>query len=405
MTRAAAFLNRRVLAAALILALLVAASVSVAIMLLGGPGSYTVTARFVQAPGLYAHNRVDILGVPTGTVRSVTPKQGYVEVVLSIPDDVRLPAGVKAVLVNPNPVSDRTIELAPAYTGGATLAHGSTIPLSRTAVPLELDQVYSSVDNLAKALGPGGANSGGALSAALHALAQLADGNGQSVHQAIDTIAAALPALTKHPDQLKDLINGIDRLTSTLASHNDTINALYGNLSRATSELAAERATLASAVSNLQSGLAEVAGFLRTNQGRIGSTVKNLTTTVSAVMQEQDYLIKTFDTAALGFQNFNNAVDPDVPCVDKSGTCPALFGRLDLTKDAAEIVKRYCGNSIVYSMLPIMAYSAGLEKGDPLDTLCGAEIGLLQNQPGAPQAPQSPDLDLGHFLPAARGTR
>jgi hypothetical protein len=122
-------------------------------------------------------------------------------------------------------------------------------------------------------------------------------------------------------------------------------------------------------------------------------------------MQEQDYLIKTFDTAALGFQNFNNAVDPDVPCVTKAGNCPALFGRLDVTSDAAEIVKRYCGDSIIYSMLPIMAYSVGLAKGDPLDTLCGAEIGLLQGQPGAPQAPHSPDLDLGHYLPAARGTR
>jgi len=405
MTRPTIQLNRGVIAGALTLALLVAASVSAVVVLLGGPGSYTITARFVQTPGLYAHNRVDILGVPTGTVRSVMPKQGYVEVVLSIPDDVHLPAGVKAVLVNPNPVSDRTIELTPAYTGGATLAHGSTIPLSRTVVPLELDQVYSSVDNIAKALGPNGANSGGALSAALHALAQLANGNGQSVHEAIRTIAAALPALTKHPGQLKNLISGIDRLTSTLASHNDTINALYGNLTHATSELADERTVLASAVSNLQSGLAEVAGFLRANQGRIGSTVNNLTTTVAAVMREQDYLIKTFDTAALGFQNFNNAVDPDVPCVEESGTCPALFGRLDRTKDAAEIVKRYCGNSIVYSMLPIMEYSAGLAKGDPIDTLCGAEIGLLQNQPGAPQAPHSPDLDLGHYLPSARGTR
>jgi virulence factor Mce-like protein len=405
MTTVTAFLSRRVIAGAVILALLVAASVSAAVILLGGPGSYTVTAQFVQTPGLYAHNRVDILGVPTGTVRSVKPKDGYVEVVLSIPNDVRLPSGVKAVLVNPNPVSDRTIELTPAYTGGATLVHGSTIPLARTVVPLELDQVYSSVDNIAKALGPNGANSGGALSSALHALAQLADGNGQSIHQAIRTIAAALPALTAHPDQLKNLINGIDQLTSTLASRNDTINALYGNLTQATSELADERTTLASAVSNLQSGLAEVADFLRTNQGRIGSTVKNLTTTVSAVMQEQDYLIKTFDTAALGFQNFNNAVDPDVPCVEKSGNCPALFGRLDVTSDAAEIVKRYCGDSIIYSMLPIMAYSAGLAKGDPIDTLCGAEIGLLQGQPGAPQAPHSPDLDLGHYLPAARGTR
>ena len=388
---------RRLVAAALVV-LVVAAAVSVAVVLLSGPGAYTITAQFVQAPGLYKHNSVDILGVHTGTIESVTPKKDYVEVTLSIPDDVKLPAGVKAVLMAPNPVSDRTVELTPTYTGGATLAKGSTIPLARTAVPLELDQVYESVDNISKALGPNGANSGGELSDALHALAQLADGNGQSVHNAITTIAAALPALTKHPDQLAQLVNGVDQLTSTLAARNTTINSLYGNLSKATSELAGERGALVSAVTNLQSGLAQIATFIRKNQSQLSGSVKNLASTVSAVMQEQDYLIKTFDTAALGFQNFNNAIDPDVPCAGKSGNCPALFGRLDLTSDAAQIVQRYCGDSVIYSLMPVLTSAIGLGKASAIDTLCGAEIGLLQGQPGAPQAPHSPDLDLAHYL-------
>lgn len=386
------------LATGAVIALVVAAAVAVPVVLLSGPGTYTVTAQFVQTPGLYTHNSVDILGVHTGTITSVRAGQHYVEVTMSIPDGVKLPADVKAVLMAPNPVSDRTVELTPPYTGGATLPAGSTIPLSRTVVPLELDEVYQSVDNIAKALGPSGANADGELSSALHSLAQLADGNGKDIHTAITTIAAALPALTSHPDELKKLVDGIDQLTSTLASHDATINSLYGNVSQATSELAGERSLLAGAITNLQSGLAQVASFIRQNQAQLGTSVTNLAGTVAAVMQEQDYLIKTFDTAALGFQNFNRAIDPKVPCAGKSGDCPALFGRLDLTSDAAQIVKQYCGNSIVYSMLPILGHAISASTGRPVHTLCGAEIGLLQNQPGAPQAPHSPDLDLAHYL-------
>ena len=391
------FTAKRLATIALAAAVLAAGVVSAVVLLTGG-GSYTVTARFRETPGLYPHNSVDILGVATGTVTSVTPEQGYVEVKLSLPDSVALPAGVGAVLMAPNPVSDRTVELTPAYTGGATLGHGATIPLERTLVPLELDQVYASIDDLSKALGPGGANQHGDLSAALHALADLAGGNGANVHQAISAIAAALPALTAHPDQLRTLVDGIDQLTSTLAAHNATINALYTDLADATRTLASERGTLSAAISNLQAGLSQVATFIRDNQANLGATVHNLASTLSAIMAEQKQLIETFDTAPLGFQNFDNAIDVNTVCAGKAGTCPALFGRLDLTRDAAQIVKTYCGSSVLTSLVPILEYTAGVPGGRPIHTLCGAEIGLLQGQPGPPGAPNSPDLDLTHYL-------
>ncbi len=135
-------------------------------------------------------------------------------------------------------------------------------------MPLELDQVYRSVDDMAKALGPAGRKRGGAAARdALHALAQLADGNGTDVHTAITTIAAALPALTAHPDQLKKLIDGIDQLTSTLAAHNSDDQLVVRQ-----PEPGHERArrtsggSRRSAIANLQSGLAEVATFIRQNQ-------------------------------------------------------------------------------------------------------------------------------------------
>lgn len=392
------WLARRWLLAAVVMVLVALAAGSSAVaQFVSGGSSYTITVQFVHAPGLYSANSVTILGVPSGEVESVTPRADHVDVVLSLPDRVRLPRDVRAVLMAPNPVSDRTVELFPPYTAGAALRHGATVPLDRTAVPLELDDVYRSVDELSRALGPEGANANGQLSAALHALAQLADGTGADVHNAINAIAAALPGLTAHPDDLTHFIDGIDQLTSTLAARNATINSLYTNLSGATAELADERQEIASAITNLQQGLQAVASFIKEHQDAITGSISNLSTIMQAIIAEQQELVRTFDVAPLGFQNFNRAIDPNVPCAGKPGTCPALFGRLDLTSDAAQIVKTYCGD-VAYSIAGILEYTANISGGDPVHTLCAAEIGLTQGRSGAPQAPHSPDLDLSHYL-------
>lgn len=365
--------------------------------------TYRITARFSATPGLYEGNSVDVLGVPTGKIVSIKPKPSYVEVVLSLPTDVKVPADAKAVLMAPNPVSDRFVELTPAYTRGPTMPPGHVIELRDTVVPLELDAIYSSVDDLSNTLGPSGANAHGALSSLLHAFAQLADGNGADLHATIEQIAAALPALTEHPEALRNLINGLDELTSKLAARDATINALYDDLSTATGQLADERDTLAAAITNLQQGLGEVAAFLKQNRSHIGGSIENLNTTIRAVMAEQHALIQTFDTAPLGFQNFNRAIDPNAPCLTRNGkpnNCAGLWGRVDTPANIAEFVKRYCGD-LNANLLPILLWNAKLASATATETACGAEIGLVQNRTGAPNAPTLPDLDLAHYL----GTR
>lgn len=362
--------------------------------------TYTITARFTATPGLYSGNRVDILGVPTGTVESLTPTPDYVEVVLSLPAGVKVPADAKAVLMAPNPVSDRFVELTPPYTGGPVMAPGAVIDLRDTVVPLELDSVYSSVDSLSKSLGPAGANSHGALSAVLHSLAQLAGGNGKDLHTVIERLAAALPALTEHPDDLAGLVRGLDQLTSHLVAHDSAINALYDDLASATGRLADERSTISVAIANLQQGLAQVADFLRSDRAHIGSSVQNLNRTIAAVVAEQKALIQTFDTAPLGFQNFNRAIDSHAPCLTATGApdnCTALWSRIDTADGAAEFVKAYCG-TVPDSLTPIILWNLGLAHATATQTACGAEVGLLQKRPGAPGMPRQPDFDLTHYL-------
>src|SRR3954452_15549127 len=124
-------------------------------------------AYFPLAVHLYPGSDVDVLGVKIGTVTTVTPQATRVKVVMEYDAARRTPAGATAVLDEPTLVADRVIELSPAYGGGAVLADGATIPIQRTGIPLELDQLTGNLVQLAQALGPEGANKTGALGRAI----------------------------------------------------------------------------------------------------------------------------------------------------------------------------------------------------------------------------------------------
>ncbi|HEY2078921.1 MAG TPA: MlaD family protein, partial [Streptosporangiaceae bacterium] len=104
-----------------------------------------VTAYFAETIGVYPQSTVRVLGVPVGTVDSVQPDGSSVKVTMTINSGVKIPAGVDAVVLAPSVVSDRYIQLTPAYTSGPLLASGAVIPASRTIVPVEVDQVYASL--------------------------------------------------------------------------------------------------------------------------------------------------------------------------------------------------------------------------------------------------------------------
>lgn len=375
---------------------------------LRGAPTKTIVAQFVETPGLYTDNAVNILGVPTGHVTDVRTGADFVRVTMEIPQTTKLPENVRAILMAPNPVSDRAIELFPPYTGGPQFSNRSPIPLSRTAVPLSVDAVFGAVDQLSKALGPSGANKGGALSKVVKSLATLTRGNGKNLQNTLAALASALPGFTADPHQIADLITSLDRLSRTLAEHNSTIDSLFSDVATATKELSDERGTLATAIANLQDGMQRVATFIRENRSSIKGSVTNLATTAQALVRDQKSLITTFNTAALGFQNFNRAVDENAPCQPGEGTgiCPIVYGRVDLAANTESIIQTYC-HSALQEGAPVLVQTvpgikalglSGLTSADTVNTLCVAEYSAVQGRGGSPGAPASPDLGLSRFL-------
>jgi phospholipid/cholesterol/gamma-HCH transport system substrate-binding protein len=153
-----------------------------------GRGSHKVVALFSSAVGLYPGDDVRVVGVPVGTIDSIEPTASDVKITMSIDDEVQIPADAKAIIVAPNLVSARFIQLTPAYdsaSGGDTLAAGATIGSDRTGVPVEWDDVKTELTKLSQTLGPQNGGMQGPLSEFVDQAASTFDGNGDSFRNAL----------------------------------------------------------------------------------------------------------------------------------------------------------------------------------------------------------------------------
>ena len=90
---------------------------------------------------------MEVLGVPVGEVESIDPRQGQHQDHHSpYAKEWPSPPTRQAIVVAPNLVSARTIELAPMYSGGPKLQDNASIGEERTAVPVEWDDVKDRTD-------------------------------------------------------------------------------------------------------------------------------------------------------------------------------------------------------------------------------------------------------------------
>jgi virulence factor Mce-like protein len=345
--------------------------------------SATVTADFAETPGLYVGNHVDVLGIPVGTITAIRPGVDDVAVAMSVPRSLALPADVHAVLEAPDVISDRYVALTPVYRGGPRLGNGATIPLSRTAVPLSLDQILSTFDQLARALGPTGANRNGAVSRLVHQLAVQLNGNGPDLHAAVSSLGAAFSSLTGKGSDLTSTLDNLGSLTSSLVKADGTYEAFASTASSVAQTLASDRSSLGQALTTLEQALGQIATFVKDNASALHGSIGNLETTIGALDQDQQSLAQAWDVAPLSFQNFANAIDTSAP----GG--PALVTTLDPTPDSSTLVNEICGNPGIRGTNLLLNGPSASE----LDVACAAAFGIAA-LPTPPNAPSGPDLTL-----------
>jgi phospholipid/cholesterol/gamma-HCH transport system substrate-binding protein len=312
-----------------VLGKVVASAVAVAVVATGfaiWPRTHPiqVTGMFSRAVGLYPGSDVRVLGVPIGTVTSVTPEGDHVAVEFEYDAAVKVPANAKAAVVSPSLVSDRYVQLLPAYTSGPVMTTGSTIARSHTAVPVELDRITQSLDDLMVALGPNGANKNGALSRLLDTGAKNLKGQGGAIHDTNHDLSLALQTLAGGKDDLFSTVKNLQSFTSTLATNDSQVRSLNGDLASVSDQLAGERGDLGDALKNLAIALSETSTFVHDNRAVLTTNISQLTAVTTTIAKQRDALAETLTNAPVAVSNLNHAYNP-------------ISGTLDTRNNAAQL--------------------------------------------------------------------
>ncbi|WP_182359340.1 MCE family protein [Tomitella gaofuii] len=292
--------------------------IAVALVLLVGvsawlvwPGNqrYTVTAYFTSATGIYEGDSVRVLGVPVGEVTSITPDGTRSKFELSIDKGVDIPAEASAIIVAQSLVTSRFVQLTPVYTGGDTLEDGAVIPISRTAVPVEWDEIKKELSKLTEALGPEG-DKPGALTDFLNVAGDTLDGNGQRIHDTIKELAAAMNTFSDGSDDLFGTIKNLQVFVNALADSNQQIVSVSGHLARVSDVLADSNQQLDSSLKSLDSAVQDVQRFLTDNRSELSRSIEELSEFTSVIADKKDRLAQLLHVGPTGLVNFYNIYQP-----------------------------------------------------------------------------------------------
>jgi virulence factor Mce-like protein len=289
---------------------------AVAWTILRPAGQYQVTAYFTQTVGLYPGSDVRILGIKVGDITDVTPLGDRVRVRMLLDDQYAVPADADAVVLAPSLVSDRYVQFSPVYDGGAKMKDGATVPMQRTATPVELDQVYGALNTLSSALGPNGANKNGALSDLVDVGAKNLQGNGTALNHTLKGFSQAVQTLSKHRDDLFSSLDNLQVFTTALASIDAQVGQFNTNLSAVAQQLAGERKDLASAIALLSKALGDVSTFVRDNTTLLTTNVNRLADVTLSLVQQREALGQILDVAPAALGNLAHAYNPDYGTLD-----------------------------------------------------------------------------------------
>ncbi|TCP53189.1 virulence factor Mce-like protein [Tamaricihabitans halophyticus] len=274
------------------------------------------TTMFTATVGLYEANDVRIQGVKVGSVQSVVPMGDQVRVELEVDRKYPVPADAKAVIVAPSLVSDRYVQFTPTYQGGAELADGARLGLDRTATPLEVDDLYNSLNRVSKALGPEGANEDGALTRLLETTSANVDGVGKQFNTAVSELAKASRTLSGNKEDLFRTVDNLQQFTTTLAQSDRQVNEFAERLSGVNDFLARERGNLGESVEQLGTALSTVQQFISENRGRIDTNVEKLAGITGVLVDQREALAEILDVAPTGLANLFNTYNASSGTLD-----------------------------------------------------------------------------------------
>jgi len=274
----------------------------------------TITAYFPTATAIYPGDDVRVSGMKVGTIDSIQPQGTRAKLVMHVDHGVSIPADAKAVIVAQNLVAARYVQLTPPYrSSGPTMRDGAVIPIDRTAIPVEWDQVKTQLMRLATELGPNSKVSTPSVARFIDSAADALGGdNGEKLRQTLAQLSGVARVFANGSGNLVDIIRNLQTFVSALRDSNTQIVQFDNRLATLTSVLDDNKSDLDAALTDLSGAVGEVQRFVAGSRDATSEQLTRLADLTQVLVDHKMALKNLLHVAPNGLANFYNSYDPDV---------------------------------------------------------------------------------------------
>ena len=277
----------------------------------------TISAYFASATAIYPGDEVRVAGINVGRITSIQPQGSQVKMTFTVKHDVPIPADAKALIVAANLISARYVELTPAYrssgpgSGGPKMPNGAVIPIERTAVPVEWDQVKEQLMRLATDLGPNSQVSTPSIARFIDSAANALGGNGDKLRQTLAEFSGLGRVLANGSGNIATTIKNLQTFVTALRDSKQQIVQFQDHFATLTSVLNNNRSDLDAALTNLSEVIGEVQRFVAETRDKTTEQVQRLSDVTSNLVAHRKDIEQLLHVAGTAVANGYADYDPD----------------------------------------------------------------------------------------------
>lgn len=270
----------------------------------------TFTAFFPSTQGIYQDDTVRVLGVRVGKITDITTEGGLSKVTMKVDHDVPVPEDANALLVAQSLVAERFIQLTPAFTGGEQMADGGTIPVERTAVPVEWDGVKEQLMKLSTALSPAEGETTGPLGEFVDSADAMFEGNGHEIRDALNEVSRTMSIMSDGRENLFTTLKNLQLFVTALSQSEEQIVSFGGRLASVSEVLGNQTEGIDAALRDLDLAVMDINRFLENNGDRLAVNVDKLGRATEVVRDRRADLEGMLHVGPTAMANFYNIYRP-----------------------------------------------------------------------------------------------
>ena len=219
--------------------------------------TYKVTAMFPDAAGLSAGDRVRVAGVDVGSVAKLEriASKRVVKAELELQAGTEVSADTRASIRLRSLLGAKFVDLDDDG-NGPKLRPGGVIPLERTDVPADLDELLNAVGGFVEPLDVD------AMNRVLGSFGEALNGRGEQLGTLVDRLGVLAGELSERSGDIDRLLTAGERLGSAVASRDDEIATSTDQLATLLGALSARREQLTQVVAGVERVTAQMTPLL-----------------------------------------------------------------------------------------------------------------------------------------------